>query len=149
MGDDDAPDTQPEVPQGAHCGAPQHCTMNGLGACVCSCRPCRAARAAEAMVPDEEHSRQQLRAEAKVEARRVQAATMMAQNAERVVLGQEQAAKLQRQRHMLMAAVRGSGRLRISKSDLDAIAKAGGAQIESKVEPNGDLVLSYLGDGHS
>lgn len=66
----------------------------------------------------------------------------MAENAERVVVGEEQAGKLQKMRQMLFALIRREGRVRLSRADLAAVALKDG--LDAKVQENGDLVVTYL-----
>lgn len=50
--------------------------------------------------------------------------------------------KLHRARIMLAALVRKTGRVRISRSDLDSITPA--SKLDVKVQPSGDLVVTFV-----
>lgn len=46
---------------------------------------------------------------------------------------------------LLLAIVRKDGRAVVQRKQLDAIARTGGARLEIKQLPSGDVLLSYLG----
>lgn len=87
-------------------------------------------------------SRQVRRAEERASTKQSAALTKMAENAERVVLGEEQAQKMQRMRIMLFALVKQLGRVRLTQAELNAIAPKDGLDV--KVQPDGSLVITYL-----
>jgi hypothetical protein len=87
-------------------------------------------------------SRQVRRAEERAATKQSTALTKMAENAERVVLGEEQAQKMQRMRVMLFALVKQLGRARLTQAELNAIAPKDGLDV--KVQPDGSLVVTYL-----
>jgi len=87
-------------------------------------------------------SRQVRRAEERAATKQSAALATMAENAERVVVGEEQAGKLQKMRQMLFALIRREGRVRLSQADLAAVAPKDG--LDAKVQENGDLVVTYL-----
>ena len=87
-------------------------------------------------------TRQQRRAEERASAKRTEALAKMAENAERVALGDAQAAKMQRMRIMLFALVKQLGRARLTQHELNAVEPGSGLDV--KVQPNGDLVVTFL-----
>lgn len=92
--------------------------------------------------PEQAASRQARRAEARAASKRNAALTKMAENAERVVLGEETASKMQRMRMMLFAIVHQLGRVRLTQQELNAVLPKDGLDV--KVQPHGDLVVTYL-----
>lgn len=87
-------------------------------------------------------SRQVRRAEERATSKQSVALTKMAENAERVVVGEEQASKLQKMRQMLFALVRREGRVRLTQRELAAVQSRDGLDV--KVQENGDLAVTYL-----
>lgn len=85
--------------------------------------------------------RQQRRAIERSEEKRREALQRMADNAERVVVGEEEAARRERARRMLFALVKREGRVRIPIRELEAVGARDGLDVKLV---GADLVITYL-----